>query len=158
LDDIDAVIEMETRETLTFGHDGMLTLREEFLSYKDDAGEPIFSTFGATRASGTYRLLFNDNNHAAVDMILTDIYEQLEAIVDWDDASVHYRYITLDDVEVSGKNAQAQGKSFWKEHYKMMSGTIPEVMDTDILTDHISAVLKPFTCRTVTSQEAVDPC
>jgi hypothetical protein len=36
----------------------------------------------------------------------------------------------MDDVEVSGKNAQAQGKSFWQEHYKLMGGTIPEVVDT----------------------------
>jgi hypothetical protein len=47
-------------------------------------------------------------------MILTDIDERLEAIGNWDDATVHYRYITTDDVEVSGKNAQAQGKSFWQ--------------------------------------------
>jgi hypothetical protein len=58
-------------------------------------------------------------------MILTDIDEKLEAIGNWDDATVHYRYITMDDVEVSGKNAQAQGKSLWQEHYKLMSGTIP---------------------------------
>jgi hypothetical protein len=34
----------------------------------------------------------------------------------------------LDDVEVAGQNGQAQGKSFWQEHYKLMSGTIPEVV------------------------------
>jgi hypothetical protein len=53
----------------------------------------------------------------------------------------------MDDVEVSGKNAQAQGKSFWQEHYKLMSGTIPEVVDTNMFdrlhqrrpqTDHMS--------------------
>jgi hypothetical protein len=132
LNDIDAVIEMETPETATFGHIGMFTLQETFLSYKDDAGEPIFSAIEATQTSGTYRLLFNDNNHAAVDKILTDIDEKLEAIGNWDDASVHYRYITMDDVEVSGKNAQAQGKLFWQEHYKLMSGTIPEVVDTNM--------------------------
>jgi hypothetical protein len=65
-------------------------------------------------------------------MILTDIDEKLEAIGHWDDASVHFRYITMEDVEVSGKNAQAQGKSFWQEHYKLMSGTIPEVVDTNM--------------------------
>jgi hypothetical protein len=112
LNDIDAVIEMETPETATFGHNGMFNLREAFLSYKDDAGEPIFSATEATQTSGTYRLLFNDNNHSSVDKILTDIDEKLEAIGNWDDASVHYRYITMDDVEVSGKNAQAQGKYF----------------------------------------------
>jgi hypothetical protein len=104
----------------------MFTLRESFLSYKDDAGEPIFSAIEATQTSGTYRLLFNDNNHEAVDKILIDIEENLEAIGNWDDASVHYRYIIMDDVEVSGQNTQAQGKSFWKEHYKLTSGTIPE--------------------------------
>jgi hypothetical protein len=107
---------METPETATFGHSGMFTLREAFLSYTDDAGEPIFSAIEATQTSGTYRLLFIDNNHAAVDKILTDVDEKLEAIGNWDDASVHYRYITMDDVEVSGQNAQAQGKSFWQEH------------------------------------------
>jgi hypothetical protein len=125
LNDIDAIIEMETPETANFGHNGLFTLREAFLSYKDDTGEPIFSAIEATQTGGTYRLLFNDNNHAAVDMILTDIDEKLEAIGNWDDASVHYRYITMEDVEVSGKNAQAQGKSFWQEHYKLTSGTIP---------------------------------
>jgi hypothetical protein len=34
-------------------------------------------------------------------------------------------------VEVSGQNVQAQGKLFWQEHYKLMSGTIPEVVDTN---------------------------
>jgi hypothetical protein len=131
LNNIDAVIEMETPEMTTFGHSGMFTLREACLSYKDDAGEPIVSAIEATQISGTYRLLFNDNNHEAVDMILTDVDEKLEAIGNWDDASVHYRYITMDDVEASGQNAQAQGKSFWHEHYKLMSGTIPEVVDTN---------------------------
>jgi hypothetical protein len=91
LSDIDAIIEMETPETATFGHNDMFTLREAFLSYKDDAGEPIFSAIEATQTGGTYRILFNDNNHAAVDMIITDIDEKLEAIGTWDDASFHYR-------------------------------------------------------------------
>jgi hypothetical protein len=132
LNDIDAIIEMETPEMATFGHNGMFTLREAFLSYKDGAGEPIFSAIEATQTGGTYCLGFNDNNHAAVDMILTDINEKLEAIGNWDDASFHYRYITMEDVEVSGKNAQEQGTSFWQEHYKLMSGTIPEVVDTNM--------------------------
>jgi hypothetical protein len=34
---------METPETATFGHNGMFTLQEAFLSCKDDTGEPIFS-------------------------------------------------------------------------------------------------------------------
>jgi hypothetical protein len=131
LNDIDAVIEMETPDTANFGHSDMFTLQEAFLSYKDDAGEPIFSAIEATQTSGTYRLLFNDNNHEAVDKILIDIDEKLEAFGNCYDASVHYRYITMDDVEVSGKNAQAQGKSFWQEHYKLTSGTIPEVVDTN---------------------------
>jgi hypothetical protein len=38
----------------------------------------------------------------------------------------------MEDVEVSGKNAQAQGASFWQEHYKLTSGTIPEVVDTNM--------------------------
>jgi hypothetical protein len=132
LNDIDAIIEMETPETATFGHNGMFTLQEAFLSYNNDAGEPIFSAIEATKTSGTYRLIFNDNNHAAVDMILTDIDEKLEAIGKWDYASVHYRYFKMEDVEVSGKNAQAQGKSFWQEHNKLVSGTIPEVVDTNM--------------------------
>jgi hypothetical protein len=132
LNDIDAIIEMETPETATFGHNGLFTLREAFLSYKDDAGAPIYSAIEATQTCGTYCFIFNDNNHAAVDMILTDIDEKLEAIGNWDDVPVHYRYITADDVEVSGKNAQAQGKSFWKEHYKVMSGTITEVVYTNM--------------------------
>jgi hypothetical protein len=38
----------------------------------------------------------------------------------------------MDDVDVSGQNAQAQGKSFWQEHYKLMSGAIPEVVDANM--------------------------
>jgi hypothetical protein len=102
------------------------------MSYKDDAGAPILSAIEATQTGGKYRFLFNDNNHVAVDMILTDIDEKLEAIGNWDGTPFHYRYITTDDVEVSGKNAQGQGKSFWQEHYKLMSGTIPEVVDTNM--------------------------
>jgi hypothetical protein len=49
LNDIDAVIEMETPEMATFGHSCMFTLREAFLSYKDDAGEQIFSAIEATQ-------------------------------------------------------------------------------------------------------------
>jgi hypothetical protein len=131
LNDIDAIIEMETPETATFGNNGSFTLREAFLSYKDDAEASIFSAIEATQTGGTYSFLFNDNNRASVDLILTGIDEKLEAMGYWDDTTVHYRYITTDDVEVSGKNAQAQGKSFWQENYKLMSGTIPEVVDTN---------------------------
>jgi hypothetical protein len=89
---------METPETANFGHSDMFTHQESFLSYKDDAGEPIFSHIEATQTSGTYRLLFNDKNHEAIDKILIDVHEKLEAIGNRDDASVHYRYITMDDV------------------------------------------------------------
>jgi hypothetical protein len=93
LNDIDTIIEMETPETAPFGNNGSFTLREAFLSYKDDAGASIFSAIEATQNGGTYRFLFNDNNRASVDMILTDIDEKLEAIGNWEDATVHYRYI-----------------------------------------------------------------
>jgi hypothetical protein len=53
LNDIDAVIEMETPDTANFGHNGMFTLREAFLSYKDDSRVPIFSGIEATQTSGT---------------------------------------------------------------------------------------------------------
>jgi hypothetical protein len=43
LNDIDAVIETETPATENFGHNRMFTLQEAFFSYKDDAGETIFS-------------------------------------------------------------------------------------------------------------------
>jgi hypothetical protein len=62
LNDIDTVIEMETPATANFGHNGMFTLREAFLSYKDDSGEPIFSGIEVTQTGDTYRLLFNENN------------------------------------------------------------------------------------------------
>jgi hypothetical protein len=131
LNDIDAIIEMETPETETFWHNGSFTLREAFLSYKDDAGASILSTIEATQSGGTYCFLFNDNDRASVDMILTAIDEKVEAIGNWNNATVHYRYIKTEDVEVSGKNVETQGKSFWQEHYKLMSVTIPEVVDTN---------------------------
>jgi hypothetical protein len=80
LNDIDAIIEMETPETATFGNNGSFNLREAFLSYKDDAGASNLSAIEATQTGGTYRFLFKDNNRASVDMILTDIDEKLEAI------------------------------------------------------------------------------
>jgi hypothetical protein len=125
LNDIDAVIEMETPATANFGHIGIFTLREAFLSYKDDSREPIFSGIEATQTSSTYPLLFNEKNHEAEDKILIDVDKKIDAIGNWNDTSAHYRYITMDDVEVSGRNAQAQRKSFWQEHYKLMSDIIP---------------------------------
>jgi hypothetical protein len=80
LNEIDAVIKMETPATENFGRNSMFTLREAFLSYNDDAGEPILSAFEATQKSGTYRLRFNDNNHEAVENILIDIDEKIDAI------------------------------------------------------------------------------
>jgi hypothetical protein len=112
LNDIDTVIEMETQDTANFDHNGMFTLREAFLSYKDASGEPTFSGIKATQTSGSYRLIFSEQNTSVVDTILIDVDEKLDAIGNWNDATVHYKYITVDDVEVSGQNAQAQGKSF----------------------------------------------
>jgi hypothetical protein len=34
-------------------------------------------------------------------------------------------------MNISGKNAQAQGKSFLQEHYKLMSGTTRKLVDTN---------------------------
>jgi hypothetical protein len=42
-----------------------------------------------------------------VDKILIDVDKKLDAIGNWNNASVHYRYITMDGVEFSGQNAQA---------------------------------------------------
>jgi hypothetical protein len=39
-----------------------------------------------------------------VDKILIDVDEKLDAIGNWNEASVHYRYITMGDIEVSGQN------------------------------------------------------
>jgi hypothetical protein len=61
-----------------------------------------------------------------VDTILIDVDAKLDAIGNWNDASVHYRYITMDNVEVSGQNDQSQGTSFWEEHYKLKCGTNPD--------------------------------
>jgi hypothetical protein len=105
MNDISAIIKMETPETATVGHSGSFTLRKAFLSYKDDAGASNLNTIEAIQTGGTYRFIFNDNNCTAFDMILTDIDEKLEAIGNWDDATVHYKYITTDDDEVSGNNA-----------------------------------------------------
>jgi hypothetical protein len=96
--DIDSVIEMETPATAHFGHNGMLTLHEAFLSSKDESGEPIFSVIGATQTSGTYHLLFNEKNHEALDKIMIDVDEKLDAIGNWNDKSANYRYIVMDDV------------------------------------------------------------
>jgi hypothetical protein len=131
LNGIDTVIEMKTPDTANFGHGRMFTLRKAFLSYKDESGEPIFRGIEATQTSGSYRLLFNEKNTNVVDTILIDVYKKLDAIGNRNDTTVHYRYITVDDTEVPGQNDQVQGKSFWQEHYKLMSGTIPEVVDTN---------------------------
>jgi hypothetical protein len=65
-----------------------------------------------------------------VDTILIDVDAKLDEIGNWNDAPAHYRYIKLDDAEAAGQNGQAQGKLFWKEHYKLMSSTIPELVHT----------------------------
>jgi hypothetical protein len=43
LNDIYAIIDTETPETGTFGNNGSFTLREVFMSYKDNTGASIFS-------------------------------------------------------------------------------------------------------------------
>jgi hypothetical protein len=158
LNNIHTVIEMETPATANFVHNGMFTLREAFLSYKDDSGEPIFSGIEATQKSGTYSLLFNEKNHKAVDTLLVGVDAKLDAVGNWNDASVHYRNITMDDVEVSGQNDQAQGKSFWQEHNKLMSGTIQEVWIHTGLTYRTSDVHKASKCLTVTWRESENLC
>jgi hypothetical protein len=65
-----------------------------------------------------------------VDSLLTDVDDKLNSIVNWEDGSVHYIYITVDDVKVAGQKGQGQGKSFWQDHYKLMCGSIPEVVHT----------------------------
>jgi hypothetical protein len=43
---------------------------------------------------------------------------------------VHYIYITSDELRVEGQKGQGQGRSFWKDHCKLMFGSIPEVVHT----------------------------
>jgi hypothetical protein len=100
LNEIDTVIEMETPATANFGHNGMFTLREAFLSYNNDSGEPIFSSIEATQTSGSYRLLFNEKNTNVVNTTLIKVDARLDAIGNWNDAPVHYRCITVDRVKV----------------------------------------------------------
>jgi hypothetical protein len=90
------VIDMEILDTANFGEIGMFMLREEFLSYTDSSGDPVFSSIEATQTVGPYRLLFNEENSEMVDSILTDLDDKLNSIGNWEDGSVHYRYITLD--------------------------------------------------------------
>jgi hypothetical protein len=66
-----------------------------------------------------------------VDSILTDVDAKLNSIGNWEDGPVHYRYITLDDVEVAGQKGQGQGHLFWKDHYNFMCGSIQEVVHTN---------------------------
>jgi hypothetical protein len=49
LNEINTFIEMDTPDTANFGHNGMFTLREAFLSYKDSSGEPILSGIEARK-------------------------------------------------------------------------------------------------------------
>jgi hypothetical protein len=44
-------------------------------------------------------------------------------------------YITLDEVEVAGQKEQGKEKSFWQYRYKLMCGSIPEVVHTNTF-DH----------------------
>jgi hypothetical protein len=103
LNDIDMAIEMEISDTANFGESGMFTLREAFLSYTDSSGNPVFSGIKAPQAGGSYRLLFNEENSGIVDSILMDVDGNLNSISNWEYGSVHYRYITSDDVEVAGQ-------------------------------------------------------
>jgi hypothetical protein len=131
LNHIDTVIEMDISDTANFGDSGMFTLHEAFLSYTNPFSDPIFAGIEATQTGGTYRLLFHEKNSDVVDTILTDIGAKLEVVGNWDEIPVHYRYITLDEVEVEGHNEQGQGKQFWQDHYKVMCGSIPDVVHTD---------------------------
>jgi hypothetical protein len=122
---------MEISDTANFGESGMFTLREVFLSYTDSSSDLVFSNIEVTQRGGSYRFLFNEEISEMVDSILTDVDDKLNSIGNWGDGSLHYRYITLDDVEEAGKKGQGQGKSFWKDNYKLMCGSIPEVVHTN---------------------------
>jgi hypothetical protein len=128
LNDIDMVIKMEISNTANFGEISMFTLREAFLSYTRSSGDPVFSGTKATHTGGSYLLLFNEENSGMVDSNLMDVDEKLNAIGNWEDGLVHYRYITLNNLEVAGQKGKGQGKSFWKDHYKLMCGSILEVV------------------------------
>jgi hypothetical protein len=91
LNDIETVTEMDTPDMANFGHSSMLTLREEFMSYKDDSSEPILSSIEAMQKGGSYRLLFNEENTKVVDTILIDVDGKPNAIGNLNDALVHYR-------------------------------------------------------------------
>jgi hypothetical protein len=86
----------------------MFTL-QTFLSYTDSSGDLIFSGADATQTSGSYRLLLNEENDEVIDSILTDLDAKLNAIGNWEDSSVYYIYITLDDMEVACQRGQGQG-------------------------------------------------
>jgi hypothetical protein len=52
-----------------------------------------------------------------IDTILTDVDAELKAIGNGVDLPVHYRHITLDEVEEAGHKEQGQGKLFWQDRY-----------------------------------------
>jgi hypothetical protein len=89
LNDIDMVIEMEILDTAYFGEISMYTLREAFFSYTDSSGDPVFIGIEETQTSGSYRLLYNEEDSEMVDSILTDVDDKLNSIGNWEEGPLH---------------------------------------------------------------------
>jgi hypothetical protein len=115
---INEVIEMPLSEEISFAMDGAFTIREAFTCYKDKQGGPLFTSIESTQTGGTYCFLFNEKHAVEVDKALLGIDAKLESIGSWDESNVHYRYITDDEVNVTGIHPKSQGSDFWQNYYK----------------------------------------
>jgi hypothetical protein len=127
LKNINKVIEMPPSEDISFATDGAFTIREAFTCYKYKQGGPLFTSIESTQTGGTYRFLFNKKDAVEVDKALLGIDAKLESIGSWDESNVHYRYITGDEVTVTGIHPKPQGSDFWQNHYKKHVRQYPHI-------------------------------
>jgi hypothetical protein len=122
---INEVVEMPLSKDISFSTDGAFMIREAFTCYKDKQGGPLFTANESTQTGGSYRFLFNEKDAVEVDKALLGIDAKLESIGSWNESNIHNRYITDDEVTVTGIHHKSQSSDFWQNHYKNMYGSIP---------------------------------
>jgi hypothetical protein len=91
LNDIDDEINFETNDDVNMEGSGT-TIREMLMKHLDSKGNDLFHSMEHTNSSDVYRLLFDETNTEQVGTLLGTIDESLDAMGDWDNADLHYRF------------------------------------------------------------------
>jgi hypothetical protein len=69
-----------------------------------------------------------------VDTLLATIDESLDAIGDWDNADIYYRFHSYEKVNIVGIQPRGEQSDFWKKYFAgFVKNSIPSIIDTSHL-------------------------